>query len=358
MLKQFRSVFSIPIRAAKRAWSAIRAARVRWIPNPPRRFRRFILTLVLISILTAGAGWLIQFIGLDVSERSWSVSEVSAIAENRLKAIAATLDTVRERLARDPEILDGLASDNREKLFAALNERETDYTSRLPDSTLYFQTTTGLRAASRGYAVYSGSGKLLAWKSPSAATFGIDTLLSGWMLLPNRDQALMLENGPLYAYLLSIRKIISQDGQIEAYITTKQQLATKEPIANASASNFLDDLPAHARRIVSVTFGGRPNLDKSDAKWVRQNLLADPADPTSFIGTLSINRVQQTEGSFGNKVLKNVWSLALTLALLCGLLWFLIALAEVPPERKPFKARDLVFSHGVGGAFCYPCIAL
>jgi signal transduction histidine kinase len=199
--------------------------------------------------------------------------------------------------------------------------------------------------------VYSGDGKLLAWNSPSAATFGIDTVLTGSMLLPNRDQALLLQNGPLYSYLLSIRKLVSEDGRIEAYIATKQQLATKEPIGNAKASNFLDDLSAYANRVVSVRFGGRVGTIHSDDRWIRQDLLADPADPTSFIGTLSINREHVSEASLELRILHDFWIFSFTLAIISALVWFLVAIAEVPQYLKPVRARIVYSVLAIGSLF-------
>ena len=280
-----------------------------------------------------------QFLNLDQGEKAWSVSEVNLRAENRLKAIAITLDTARERLARDPAIDAALTSQSTGKLFAVLNERANEFSSRLPDSTLYFNTPQGRQAANRGFAVYSGEGKLLAWNSPLATTFGIDTVLSGSMLLPNRDQALILENGPIYAYLLSIRKIVSADGHTKAYIATKQQLATKEQIGNAPAANFIDDLAASSGHRVTLVFGGQGRSVRSDANWIRQNLLADPSDPTSLIGYLSISITQQAEPSIGYQMVHEVWTFTVTLAICSVLLWFLIAFAEVPQELKSVQAR-------------------
>lgn len=301
------------------------------------------LALLLLSAVAGGSDWLVHLLGFDLSERSWSVSEVAIRAEDRLKAIAAALDTARERMAHDPEIDASLANRSTGTLFSLLNERKLEFASRLPDSTVNFTTSLGRQIANRGYAIYSGEGKLLAWNSPSAATFGIDTVLTGTMLLPNRDQALILQNGPIYSYLLSIRKLVSEDGRIQAFIATKQQLATKEPIGNAPPSNFLDDLSTSAKRGVTLKFGGRAGTVHSDNRWVRQDLLADPADPTSFIGSLSIDRKPQAEASLEDQILHDLWIFSFTLTILSALIWFLTSIAEVPQYLKPIQAR-LVYS--------------
>ncbi len=297
------------------------------------------IAVVILSGLAGGAVWLMQVLNLDVNQQTWSVSEVVFQAGNRLKAIATTLDTARERLARDPTIDAALASGNAGKLFSGLHEGEIEFASRLPDSTLYFNTPHGLQSANRGFAIYSGEGKLLAWNSPLAATFGLDTVLSGSILLPNRDQAVLLENGPIYAYMLSIRKLVSSDGRTQAFVVSKQQLATKEPIGAAPPTNFLDDFSTRAGREVKITFGGKPGSNHSDSIWVRQDLLADPADPTSFIGSLSVKRVPQAEPSMEYQIVYEIWVFSFTLALFSVLLWFLIAIAEIPQELKPVNAR-------------------
>ena len=339
------------IARAKRIVQSIRAALARWIPNAPRRFRGLIISIVVLSVLAGGATWLIQFYGLDQNTAAWSVSEVALQAGNRLKGIATTLDTAREQLARDPAIDAALASGNIGTLFSRLHEQETQFASQLPDSTLYVNTSVGRQTANRGYAIYSGEGKLLAWDSPIAATFGLDTMLSGAMLLPSRDQAVMLENGPIYAYLLSIRKLVSNDGRTEAFIAAKQQLATKEPIGNTPQSSFLDDLPMRAGRGVKIAFGGVAGGSASDANWVRQNILADPSDPTSNIGTLSIHRAQQTEPAMEYQIVHQIWIFSFTLALFAVLLWFLIAIAEVPQEQRPVKARMVYALMALGALF-------
>jgi signal transduction histidine kinase len=326
-----------------RAWIFIRTTKGRWIPNPPKRFRRFILSLAILSILAGGADWLLVYLNLDRSDSSWSVSEIATEAGNRLKAIATTLDTARERLARDPAIHTAFASNNTGRLFSILYDREREFDSQLPDSTLYFYSVKGRQAANRGYAVYSGEGRLLAWNSPPAATFGLDSILSSPMLLPTRDRAVMLQNGPIYVSIISIRKTVSEDGRTEYYIAAKQQLASKEPIGSDPAANFLDDLAARAGHQVRMAFGGRAGTAISDTNWVRIDLLADPSDPTSYIGTLSIGRAQQAESSIEYEIVHEVWTIAFTLTLLSALLWFLIAIAEVPQELKPVRAR-MVYS--------------
>ncbi len=328
----------------------IRGLRVQWIPNAPRRFRGFIISIAILSGLAGGGGWLMQLYGLDQNTTVWSIPEVAMQAGNRLKGIATTLDTAREQLARDPAIDAALAGGNTGKLFFRLNEYETQFTSQLPDSILSRNTSDGRPETNRGYAIYSGEGKLLAWNSPIAATFGLDTVLSGSMLLPSRDQAVMLENGPIYAYLLSIRKLVSNDGRTEAFIAAKQQLATKEPIGSTSPSSFIDDLTSRAGRGVRIAFGGKPGLT-SDANWVRQNVLADPSDPTSFIGTLSITRTEQAGPSITYQIVHQIWIFSFTLTVFAVLLWFLIAIAEIPQEQKPVKVRIVYALMALGALF-------
>ncbi len=333
--KPFGRAFAFLSRGVRRVWMAVRTEGTRFLPLPPRRFRRYLTTLILLSILAAGGGWLVQTLGLERGEEAWSVRDVARSAQDRLTAIAAALDTTRNWLADDPAIGEALASGSTAKLFTILNDRSNEFASRLSDSTLHIPAAEGTQSANRGYAIYSGEGKLLAWNSPLAATFGLDTVLSGPTLLASREQAVLLENGPIYAYLLSIRKLVSKDGRLEAYIAIKQQIATKEPLANAPATNFLDDLPARALRAVTLSYGGRAGIAHSDARWIRQDLLADPSDPTSFIGTLSISHTEQAQASIGYRIFHDVWTFGFSLAIFSALVWLLVAIAEVPREVKP-----------------------
>ena len=341
-----RAVGGIP-RGIRRAWKAVRSAAA--LPAPTRRFQQFFFTVVVISALAAGAGWIVQLRGLDRSGESTSASDIAAHAQDRLKAIAGSLDSSRDWLADDAAIRSSLTSNAR--LFSLLNDRSIEFASRLPDSTLFLPSADGDRIASRAYAIYSGEGKLLAWNSPLAATFGIDTVLSGSMLVPNRDQAILLENGPIYAYVLAIRKLVTEDGRTEAYIMAKQELATKEPLANTPAMNFLDDLPGHSLRGVVLTFGGHPGMAHSDSRWIRQDLRADPSDPTSFLGVLSISRVQQAESSLGYRIFRDIWSFGFTIALFAALLWLLITIAEATPEPKTAGSRILYSALALSALF-------
>jgi len=317
----------------RRAWSNV--------PAPPPRFRRFLLALVLLSIVAACGEWLLHNTGYDRSEEAWSIPEVSTRVQNRLIAIANTLDATRDSLADDPAITSALATRNIAGLFAALRQRDRAFALHLPDSVVYINTQGDRTPAYRGYAVYSAEGKLLAWHTPAVATFGFDTVLSGAMLLPSHDRGLMLENGAIYADLVSIQKIVSKDGRTIAYVVSKQQLATKEPLANSPATNFIDDLTPLAGRSLTITFGGRRGLSHSDNSWVRKDLLASPADPASFIGTLSISRAPQIEVSFAFRFLGAVWAFALSLALFAGLLWLLVSIAEIPSTTGPRASRVL-----------------
>src|SRR5581483_8746323 len=228
-------------------------------PRPPKRFLRFLLALLVISAMAGGGAVLLRMTGYDLSAEAWSTTQVTAAAQNRLKSIAYSLDSARDWLSGDAPLLAAVAQRNTAQLFQLLAERDNEFSSRLPDSVRF-----GNPGTNRGYAVYSTDGKLLAWYSPVAATFGFDTTLAGDFLLPSHDRGLLLENGPIYAYLIAIRKIVSPNGQIQAYVASKQLLATKEPLTGNAASSVFDDIPAHAHRDLTFVFGAplAPDLDR------------------------------------------------------------------------------------------------
>ncbi|MFI5201665.1 MAG: hypothetical protein ACHQNE_04715, partial [Candidatus Kapaibacterium sp.] len=337
--KVFSRARSLGARGIRRVGRILWPESIRRIPAPPARFRSFLAALLLLSVFGACGEWLLHLTGNDQSEEAWSIPEVTNSVQNRLAAIATTLDSARNWLAADPSITAALAGPNTAELFALLSQRDRDYASRLPDSTLYVDRSAQGSHANRGFAVYSADGKLLAWNTPVAATFGFDTVLSEAMRLPSHDRGVLLENGPIYADLISIQKVVSKDGLPVAYIAVKQQLATKEPLANSPATNFIEDIPSLAGRAVSITFDGKPGATHSDNAWVREGLLASPSDPQSFIGTLSISRAPQVETSPGFRFFHGLWEFALSLALFSGLLWLLVTIAEIPAGPSPNTAR-------------------
>jgi len=339
----FSRARSLGARGVRRAGRILWPESFRRIPVPPARFQRFLVALVVLSIAGAVGEWLLYATGNDRSEEAWSIPEVTSSVQNRLTAIATTLDSARNWLAADPTITAALAGPNTAELFALLSQRNREFAARLPDSTLYSDASAQGSVANRGFAVYSADGKLLAWNTPVAATFGFDTVLSEAMRLPSHDRGVLLENGPIYADLISIQKLVSKDGLPIAYIAAKQQLATKEPLANSPATNFIEDIPSLAGRAVSVRFGERPGAAHPDNAWVREGLLASPSDPQSFVGTLSISRAPQIVASPEFRFLHGLWEFALSLALFSLLLWLLVTIAEVPAGPRP-NAAGLAYS--------------
>src|SRR5581483_11866098 len=303
-------------------------------PRPPKRFLRFLLALLVISAMAGGGAVLLRMTGYDLSAEAWSTTQVTAAAQNRLKSIAYSLDSARDWLSGDAPLLAAVAQRNTAQLFQLLAERDNEFSSRLPDSVRF-----GNPGTNRGYAVYSTDGKLLAWYSPVAATFGFDTTLAGDFLLPSHDRGLLLENGPIYAYLIAIRKIVSPNGQIQAYVASKQLLATKEPLTGNAASSVFDDIPAHAHRDLTFVFGGRSGVARSERTWFRRDLFADPGDPTSFVGTISVSQIPEPVPSLEYRLLHNLWTFALTLAIFSALLWLLISIAEAPHREHPVMLR-------------------
>ena len=300
------------------------------LPAPSPKFRRFILALLIIAgVASIGAG-LMHFTGDDMSTEAWSIPETSLRIQTRLSSIAGSLDSARDWLSADPAISAALANQDQAELFALLEARRHDFAQRLPDSTLFFDMPQGPTEAKRGYAIYSASGKLLAWNTPLAATFGFDTALAASMRLPSHDRGVMLENGAIYADLVSIRKVVSKDGLPEAFIATKQQIATKQALAASPATSFIDDIKTEAERPIEVEFGGRPGNARSDKHWFREDLFASPGDPASFIGAVTIGRVPERMQSIGYQILYTLWTLALGLALFSMLVWLLTTIAEVP----------------------------
>ncbi len=329
--KLLRNLQRLGVRGAQYWGKVLWPESARHIPLPNRRFERFLAALLLIAALAAGGAWFMRITGADISAEAWSIPDVSNTVRGRLTAIAGSLDSVRKWLSEDPALNAALADDNTASLFSLLAQREREYSQMLPDSTLNFDMPEGERKASRGYAVYSANGTLLAWNTPVAATFGFDTILSDAMRLPSHDYGVLLENGAIYADLVSIQKLVPrQNGQTIGYIAVKQQLATKVPLANSPAMSFIDDFIASADRPIRLHFGGKPNTVRSDNQWFREDLLASPTDPASFIGTLSIGRTPEREASAGFHFLHGLWTFALSLALFSFLLWLLTTLADLP----------------------------
>ncbi|HEY3874961.1 MAG TPA: HAMP domain-containing protein, partial [Candidatus Kapabacteria bacterium] len=338
-LKELRSIPKGIRYGWKRLWVQVRRA----FPAPPQVLQKLLLWLLVISALAGAGSYVVQMMGLEQTEETSTAAADAVHAEDRLKAIAGWLDATRDWLTADAGLKAALADHGTAPLFTILNDRANDFARKIPDSIKALPSSQYRPGASESYAIYSVDGKLLAWRSPVEATFGIDTALTGAMLLPNRDRALLLENGPIYAYLIAIRKLVATDGRTEAYVVTKQELATKVPLGNSLPSNFLDDLPGHLRRGIFITFGGRPDSVRSDVRWERKKLYADPADPTSFTGVLSISRKQQAEASIGYEFLHAIWSFGVAIVLFLAMLWFLYAIAEGTPEPKTVGAR-IVYS--------------
>ncbi len=277
--------------------------------------------------------------GGDASTDAWSVPATDLRIQTRLTSIARSLDSAREWLSDDPDVVAALAGQSNAELFALLNQRMHDFALRLPDSTLFFDLPSGPVEANRGYAVYSANGTLLAWNTPLAATFGFDTVLTEAMRLPSHDRGVILENGAIYANLISIRKLVSKDGQPEAFIAIKQQLATKQPLAVSPSTSFIDDLKVEAERPITITFGGRSRTIRTDKQWVREDLFASPGDPASFVGTLSIGQFPERVPSLSYQILHSVWTLALALALFTFLVWLITTLADVLSVSHSGSAR-------------------
>jgi HAMP domain-containing protein len=322
----------------RRAFRAFWPRGTKFIQAPPKRFTGFIIALLIIGAAALGGTALLRVTGDDMGREAWTISQITQLAQNRLKAIATALDSARDWLAGDQAIESAIAGNSVSKIFSLLGQRDQAYSGRMPDSALFVTTSKARTAANRGYAVYSAEGRLMAWHSPVAATFGFDTVLSSTMRLPSRDQGLILENGPIYAYLVAVRKIVSISGQVEAYIVAKQQLAVKEPLTSSLATSFIDDIKERAGRNLSITFGGRAAAPHSAGDSI-VSLLADPTDPASFIGNLVIGRNPQPKPSLQYEVYYDLFSFAFSIAVFSLLVWLLTAIAEVPKTLESLKNR-------------------
>jgi len=308
------------------------------LATPPTRFRTFLLALVIISVVSATGAYLMRLTGTAETQQAWSTSGIDSLTQNRLHAIAISLDSTRDWLATDPLIRNAALIHDTPKLFSLLYQKDAAYSLRFPDSVLYTKGSDGKKAIHRGYAIYSADGRLEAWNSPVAATFGFDTVLPASLMLPTRDRGIMLENGPIYAYLVAVRKVVSRDGRVELYVESKQQLATKEPLTGNPSTAFIDDIISRAGRDLILSFDGEGRISHSSSDSVVR-LMADPSDPASFVGTLSISKTPQTEPSLPYRLLHGLWTLSFSLAIFAALLWLLIAISEVPPDRRPLRAK-------------------
>lgn len=300
----------------RRAFRAMWPKGIKFVGAPSKRFRTSLIALLIIGAAATGGTLLFRMTGDDVDQEGWSISQITRVAQSRLKAIADALDSTRDWLVADQSIESAIASNNPSKLFSTLAQRDQSYISRLPDSAIFTTLSGARRTANRGFAAYSADGRLMAWYSPVAVTFGFDTVLTGAMRLPSRDRGVMLENGPLYAYLVAVRKIVSIDGQVEAFIVAKQQLATKEPLSSSPTSSYIDDIKPLIGRNLAILFGGTPAAPHSVADSVVY-LFADPSDPTSFVGSMAIGREAQERPSVQFEILHDLASFAFSIAVFC-----------------------------------------
>jgi signal transduction histidine kinase len=362
ILRSLRRLPGAPVRA----WKFVRnstlpriSARVSEntpLPTPPKRLRQFLILLFVISIVAAGGRRILKLTHLDESHSAWSPAEISLLTQNRLKAIGAALDSTRDWFATDDAILRAAEARSTELLFPLLRQRDSIFSMRLPDSVLYEASiTSDRRLADRGSAFYSPGGRLLAWYSSRPVTFGFDTVLTSAMMLPSRDRSLLLEDQPMDAYLTAIRKLVSKDGRVFGYIETKRKLSVKEPLAEGQgATNFIDDIKDKCHRdlvlefsggVTSTPIGRVPNgTDTHLTKTAtRLDLYADPSDPASYIGTLSISIWPTSDSSLLYRVLHVIWSLGFTLVVFIFLLWLLAAIAEMPQSKHPLIAH-IVYS--------------
>jgi signal transduction histidine kinase len=333
------TVAGIQLRARNEIWPKIQ----RHTPSFPKRVWRFLLGLLIISIVAAAGSRILKTQHLDETHSAWSTAEISRITKDRLKAIGMALDSTRDGLSTDPAVLRAAEARSVPLLFPLLRDRDSIYSLRLPDSAQYITSVSGDRhIADHGSAFYSPEGRLLAWYASRSATFGFDTTLMGEMLLPSRDRGLILENEPIYAYLTAIRKLVTKDGRVFGYIEAKRQLSVKEPLSTAQASSFIDDIKDQCHRDIDIEFSGSDSgLRTPGHGWTRVGLYADPTDPASFVGTLTMSDRPSPDSSVFYKVLHAVWSLGFTLAIFTFLLWLLTALAETPQTKHPLIARFL-----------------
>lgn len=285
--------------------------------------------------------------GLDQNLDVWTTNEVATASRGRLAAIAAALDTVRDRLAADQAIRHFTTLRSTLELFALFRQRDSVYAARLPDSALTVAGSDS-RRADHGSAVYSADGRLLAWYSSRSVTFGFDTLLTGEARLANRDRGIFLDDQPIYDYLTAIRKLVSPEGVLEGYIETKRLIATKEPLGGSGAASlrdareatFLGDIRDAAHREVHLHFGGAPGHLRSNAAWSRVDLFADQSDPASFVGSLEIAVHATSEEAPVLKALNGIWRLGASLVLFACLVWLLFAIAEPTATQSEDKSSS------------------
>jgi signal transduction histidine kinase len=311
----------------------------RQFPEAPRPFVRLLKALLVVSVLGWAASFALDESGASQSDEAWSTSQVLNAARSRLAAYTGVLDTVRDRLAADAPIRYFTHQRMLADLFSGLRLRDSIYAAQFPDSALTVQTPNGRRTADHGCAVYTADGRLLAWYSSPSVTFGFDTVLSGEMLLANRDKGVFLENEPVYAYLTSIRKLVSKEGVLEGYVETKRLLATKELLGQRSEGYFIATLSDPAQRNVTINFGGVPGRLQSDRNWVRTDLFAEPNDPASYVGSLAIATRPNSEPSLLYRVIDGLWRLTATLFLFAALVWLFFAIAEPVDNARPLITR-------------------
>ena len=302
------------------------------LPKPPRWLVRLLLVLISLSVLAAAGTRLLRWADLAETHDSFSPSEITRQTKERLRSIAFALDSTRDWLSVDPYLGSAVLAKSPAHLFPLLRERDSLYSVRPRVSALYGISTNPAQdreetnlptVASHGFAVYSSDGKLLAWYSTGTSVFGFDTTLTGNSLLMNRDRGVILQNEPIYVYLLAIRKLVSSDGRVEGFIETRRQLAVKEPVTDGHAASFIDDIRDRSRRDVAITFGGSPPVRFSDS-----SLYGDPGDPSSYVGSLVISDSPVSQASWEYRMLRFLWILGLTIAIGFALVWLLIAVAN------------------------------
>ncbi len=303
---------------------------------PPPIARRVIVGLGATSAFIFLVAQIATVAGFDDANEVLSQTEITRLTKERLKGIALALDSTREWLARDPMVRSALVSNNPSSLFRLLRERDSAYAARVRASALYGDPITnnvdreasssGI-TATHGFAIYSWDGRLVSWCSSGTGGLGFDTTLKGNALLQSRDRGVMLDNGPVHVSLFAIQKLVSPGGNVEGYVESKRLLISKDPLSNGRTTGFVDDIRARAGREVTLVFGAVEEPRRVNSGLPQVDLYADPSDPASFVGRLSVSDAATPEPSLFSRVLHQVWTAGLSLATLVALLWLLISIA-------------------------------
>lgn len=251
---------------------------------------RWILIIILSLVLFSSATTIVsEQLSGSSSNKLLSKETIAKQASARLFQLSEAISNLRDTVGTDSIFVEELQSGSSpstlfETVFRLDSLKENKFFEILP----FTESKKFSFLKGRGVAYYDAGRHLTAWYSTRIGTANFDSLFSYTALLEKRSKTILLDNEQIFSWIVAIRKIISKDGALLGYVTSKAMIGERFPLGGADEHplTVFDDIISKSGREVQfsfIPFPGETNRSKNIYP-----IYLFPNDSSVIVGYLNI----------------------------------------------------------------------